>query len=223
MNARSHCSEAAQQSLRDDLLLGYRNVNRHACLFLQRLREFDLEQAYREPLEGGKTFSNAPAWLHAACGIDQDAAREKLSVAYALLNLPRIEDAFERGDLSFRKVRALATIATAMNEAALLDFASATTDAQVAAYCEAQEPSAGVREGALLARREPSAGEREGIPLARKEPSAGEREGAPLARKEPSAGAARTRAVREGGDPSASRHGADATPTGGCACASAEA
>ena len=194
MNARSHCSEAAQQSLRDDLLLGYRNANRHACLFLQRLREFDLEQAYREPLEGGKTFSNAPAWLHAACGIDQDVAREKLSIAYALLNLPRIEDAFERGDLSYRKVRALATIATAMNEAALLDFASATTDAQVAAYCEAQEPSAGVREGA------------------------------PLARREPSAGAARTRAVREGGDPSASRHGADATPTGdGCACASAEA
>ena len=215
MNARSHCSEAAQQSLRDDLLLGYRNVNRHACLFLQRLREFDLEQAYREPLEGGKTFSNAPAWLHAACGIDQDAAREKLSVAYALLNLPRIEDAFERGDLSFRKVRALATIATAMNEAALLDFASATTDAQVAAYCEAQEPSAGAARTRAV---------REGAPLARREPSAGVREGAPLARREPSAGAARKRAVREGGDPSASRHGADATPRGGgCACASAEA
>lgn len=200
MNARSHCSEAAQQSLRDELLLGYRNASRHACLFLQRLREFDLEQAYREPLEGGKTFSNAPAWLHAACGIDQDAAREKLSVAYALLNLPRIEDAFERGDLSYRKVRALATIATAVNEAALLDFATATTDAQVAAYCAAQEPSAEAARTRAV------------------------REGAPLARKQPSAEAAREQAAHEGGNPSASRHRADATPRGdGCACANAEA
>lgn len=151
MNARSNCSDAAQQALRDELLLSYRAATRHVCLFLQRLREFDLEQAYREPLEGGKTVSNTPAWLHAACGMDQSAAREKLSVAYTLLNLPRIEDAFERGDLSFRKVRALATVATAVNEAALLDFAGTTTDAQVAAYCEAQQkvdPSASRRNAA---------------------------------------------------------------------------
>ena len=70
--------------------------------------------------------------------MDQDAAREELRIAYALLNLPRIEDAFERGDLSHRKVHALTTIATAVNEGALIDFALATTDAQVAAYCKAQ-------------------------------------------------------------------------------------
>ena len=136
----SSCAEATQQACREELLLSYRAATRHACLFLQRLREFDLEQAYRAPLEGGKTVSNTPAWLHAACGIDQETAREKLRTAYALLNLPRTEDAFEKGDLSYRKVRALATIATATNESALLDFAHATTDAQVAAYCSAQQP-----------------------------------------------------------------------------------
>ncbi len=123
---------------RRNLLRSYRAASRHACLFLQELREFDLQRAYRQPMAGGKVAASTPAWLHAACGLDQDAAREELRIAYALLNLPRIEDAFERGDLSHRKVRALTTIATAGNEGALIDFALATTDAQVAAYCKAQ-------------------------------------------------------------------------------------
>lgn len=123
---------------RRNLLRSYRAASRHACLFLQELREFDLQRAYRQPMAGGKIAASTPAWLHAACGLDQDAAREELRIAYALLNLPRIEDAFERGDLSHRKVRALTTIATAGNEGALIDFALATTDAQVAAYCKAQ-------------------------------------------------------------------------------------
>ena len=123
---------------RRNLLRSYRAASRHACLFLQELREFDLQRAYRQPMAGGKIAASTPAWLHAACGLDQDAAREELRIAYALLNLPRIEDAFERGDLSHCKVRALTTIATAANEGALIDFALATTDAQVAAYCKAQ-------------------------------------------------------------------------------------
>ena len=56
-------------------------------------------------------------------------------MAYALLNLPEIEGAFEDGELTFTKVRALIEVATFDNEAALLDFARTMTDAQVAEYC----------------------------------------------------------------------------------------
>ena len=123
---------------RHNLLQSHRAATRHACLFLQALREFDLQKSYREPLPGGKVAASTPAWLHTACGMDEDAARDELRIAYALLNLPHIEDAFERGDLSHRKVRALTTVATSVNETALMDFALAATDAQVAAYCKAQ-------------------------------------------------------------------------------------
>ena len=97
---------------RHNLLQSHRAATRHACLFLQALREFDLQKSYREPLPGGKVAASTPAWLHTACGMDEDAARDELRIAYALLNLPHIEDAFERGDLSHRKVRALTTVAT---------------------------------------------------------------------------------------------------------------
>ena len=74
-------------------------------------------------------------WLHLVCGVDEAEVREALRVAYKLLNLPRTEAAFAAGDLSYRKVRALTTVATANTEAELLPFAVVMTDAQVAQYC----------------------------------------------------------------------------------------
>lgn len=138
MNALDNQRNPHARDSAHDLRQSYRAATRHACLFLQALREFDLRKSYRETLPGGKVAASTPAWLHTACGIDEDAARDELRIAYALLNLPHIEDAFERGDLSHRKVRALTTVATAANETALMDFALAATDAQVAAYCKAQ-------------------------------------------------------------------------------------
>ena len=62
-------------------------------------------------------------WLSWACGIDTHTAREKVRVARALTHLPLLSGALARGELGYSKVRALTRIATAGNEADLLDIA----------------------------------------------------------------------------------------------------
>ncbi len=64
-------------------------------------------------------------WLHWRTSIDLGAAREKVRVAKALPALPRISEAMQRGQISYAKVRALTRVATADNEASLLDLALA--------------------------------------------------------------------------------------------------
>jgi hypothetical protein len=65
------------------------------------------------------------------CGIDIGAAREKVRVAHALANVPKIAAAMERGQLSYSKVRALTRISTAENEDFLLTLALHGTANQV--------------------------------------------------------------------------------------------
>jgi hypothetical protein len=51
------------------------------------------------------------------------AAREKVRVAHALAELPKINMAFEKGELSYSKVRAMTRIADETNEDYLLMIA----------------------------------------------------------------------------------------------------
>lgn len=89
------------------------------------LREFD------ERLGWNTGFLSCAHWLHWRTGIDLGASREKLRVARALADLPRIASAMAEGQVSYAKVRALTRVATAENEAALLDVALRATAAQV--------------------------------------------------------------------------------------------
>lgn len=130
------CPKNPIDAVADELLESYRTLSRQAFRFLRQLREFDLGQGYRRPRKAARAAANTAAWLNRACGIDQEAAREQLRIAYALLNLPLLEDAFEQGDLSYRKVSALTLVADAANEAALLDFALVMTETQVEDYCQ---------------------------------------------------------------------------------------
>ena len=61
-------------------------------------------------------------WLSWACGIDTHTAREKVRVARALGELPLLSEALAKGELGYSKVRALTRIATAENEADLLNI-----------------------------------------------------------------------------------------------------
>jgi hypothetical protein len=72
-----------------------------------------------------------------ADGIDLGAAREKVRVAKALVALPRVSAAMQRGALSYAKVRALTRVATPDNEAQLLDLALAGTAAHVERFVRA--------------------------------------------------------------------------------------
>ncbi|MBZ0171745.1 MAG: HNH endonuclease, partial [Phycisphaerales bacterium] len=64
-------------------------------------------------------------------GLSLPAAREKVRVARALPELPRISQAMGEGRLSYSKVRAITRVATPDNEEELLVFAEAGTAAHV--------------------------------------------------------------------------------------------
>ena len=128
-------SGQSPESLASGVLDGHRALARDRYRFLVRLREFDLHRAYKGVGRGPRGSVDTPAWLQSTCGMPRSEAREQLRVAYTLLNLPRIEAAFEVGDLSYAKVKALASVATFAEEASLLALARVMSDAQVQDHC----------------------------------------------------------------------------------------
>jgi hypothetical protein len=99
----------------------------HAATYelLVMLREFDASAGWNNG------FLSCAHWLSWRTGIDPGAAREKVRVARALTELPRVSAAMHRGEVSYAKVRALTRVATPENEAQLLDVAYAGTAAHV--------------------------------------------------------------------------------------------
>ena len=97
-------------------LAGHLNAAQYR--FLKLLEEFDREQGWAGP--GVRSLAH---WLSWKCGIGELAAREKVRVARALRELPMIDASFERGQISYSKVRAMTRAATPENEAQLLNIA----------------------------------------------------------------------------------------------------
>ena len=86
---------------------------------LVKIREFD-ENGYW----GGPGLLSCAHWLNFKCGMGMNAARERVRVARALPELPKISAAFEAGTLSYSKVRAMTRVATPENEDFLLNIAT---------------------------------------------------------------------------------------------------
>ena len=80
----------------------------HAATYqlLVLLHEFDERKGWNNG------FLCCAHWLSWRTSIDMGAAREKVRVARALPNLPRLAGALRRGEISYAKVRALTRIAT---------------------------------------------------------------------------------------------------------------
>ena len=91
---------------------------------LTLLRRFDEEERW-----GG--WRSCAHWLNWRAGISLGAARERLRVARCLADLPLTSAEMEKGRLSWSKVRALTRMATAENEAQLVEFALHHTASQV--------------------------------------------------------------------------------------------
>ena len=85
---------------------------------LVKIREFD-ENGYW----GGPGLASCAHWLNFKCGMGMNAARERVRVARALAQLPKISAAFEAGTVSYSKVRAMTRVATAESEDFLLNIA----------------------------------------------------------------------------------------------------
>ena len=105
-------------------LAGHLNAAQYR--FLKLLDEFDREQGWAGP--GVRSLAH---WLALKCGLGDLAAREKVRVARALGELPLIDAAFERGEISYSKVRAMTRAATPQNEKQLLNVARHGTAAHI--------------------------------------------------------------------------------------------
>ena len=97
-------------------LAGHINAANHRWLML--IAEFDRRNGWSD----GATQSCAH-WLNWKCGIAMGAAREKVRVARALENLPKISAAMACGKLSYSKAREITRVACAETEDYLLMIA----------------------------------------------------------------------------------------------------
>jgi len=94
--------------------------------FLMLIAEFDRSEGY---VRHG--LPSTAHWLNWQCGIGMTAARTKVRVARALEHLPEVSAGFARGEFSYSKVRAIARVATPMNESVLASVARYGTASHV--------------------------------------------------------------------------------------------
>lgn len=93
---------------------------------LTLVRRFDESAGW-----GGPGLRSCAHWLNWKCGIGMNAAREKVRVAHAMGDLPRISASFSKGEISYSNVRAMTRVATSENEEFLLMIALHGTAAHV--------------------------------------------------------------------------------------------
>ncbi len=117
---RQQCQQ--RQDLRSQLeneiteLMGHIHAANYRLLRL--VQQFDACEGW-----GGEGIKSCAHWLNWKCGISLGAAREKVRVAHALVDLPQISASFSAGQLSYSKVRAMTRVATPQNENYLLMIA----------------------------------------------------------------------------------------------------
>jgi hypothetical protein len=122
-------------------------INAATYELLVMIREFDERAGW---LQWG--LDNCADWLAWRCDLSMTTAREKVRVAHALKQLPKISKAFAAGELSYAKVRAMTRVAGRESEGELLAFAQRHTAVTVAERCGelrcGQESSIGTAERA---------------------------------------------------------------------------
>jgi len=131
MTALFKLSRRSLDELEEELVAHAQRINAAEYAFLELVREFDIRQGWK-----AYQFNNCAEWLNMKCGIVVGTAREKVRVAAALFDLPRISRAFASGELSYSKVRSLSRVATPQNEAQLLEYAQQATAEQVQRRCQ---------------------------------------------------------------------------------------
>lgn len=117
---------AWHEQLTQEILQTAANINTMEYYFIKLLSRYDLHECWTG--EGLKSFAH---WLNWKCGIGPMAAREKIRVARCLRVLPRIDETFRTGRVSYSKVRAMTRCATPENEEQLLDASLDLTAAHV--------------------------------------------------------------------------------------------
>src|ERR687886_426452 len=114
------------EELQDEIATLAAHIYAGTCRWLELVAELDRRGSWTESGAG-----SCAEWLAWRCALSPRAAREHVRVARCLPELPLTHCAFARGELSYAKVRALTRIATAENEAGLLELAACLTAAQL--------------------------------------------------------------------------------------------
>ncbi len=116
----------ALERLGDEIALLSAHIAVATARLLDLIRDFDTRAGW-----GHAGAKSCAEWLSWRVGLDLGAAREHVRVARALSDLPRVAEAFARGELSYSKVRALTRVATPQTEERLLIAGRAMTAAHV--------------------------------------------------------------------------------------------
>ena len=122
----SALADRSNTALEDELATLAAHIQAATARLLALLAELDRRAAWAR--SGALSCAH---WLAWRTGLDRGAAREHVRVARALTTLPALRTAFERGELSFSKVRAVTRIARPETEADLLAMAREGTAAQL--------------------------------------------------------------------------------------------
>lgn len=120
------------------------DISRSTYRFLSLLREFDMRQAWHS-----YGCNDCAEWLDFKLKISRTTALEKVRVARALWFVPKIEEAFRDGKLSYSQVRAMTRVADKTNEDALLAYAEHYSTEGLERYCRGlrnADPAAAERE-----------------------------------------------------------------------------
>jgi hypothetical protein len=117
-NATAACIEHSLEELESEIGELSAHIDAATCRLLLALAEFDRREGWAR---GG--FRSCAHWMGWRVGLDLATARERVRVGRALEELPSIRAAFERGEVSYSKVRAMSRVATPENEQELLEVA----------------------------------------------------------------------------------------------------
>lgn len=122
--------QATKPTIEDRIrtLCAFATMKEHELITL--IREFDDSGAWAR--QGCLTCAH---WLSWKVGMGPAAGRERIRVAKALGEMKKIDAHFAEARISYSKVRAITRVATAENEALLLDIARYSTASQLESFC----------------------------------------------------------------------------------------
>ena len=122
------------------------------CQLLEMIQIFDEEGGWH-----GTGINSCAHWLNWRCGMNIGVARERVRVARALPELPKIKATFRLGKVSYSKVRAMTRVATRKNEEVLLNVAlhgtASHVETQVRQYRKVKRIEALEKENVHYAKR----------------------------------------------------------------------
>jgi hypothetical protein len=126
----------------DDIAELFAHISAATARWLRLLAELDERGGWND---GYKSLAD---WLSWRCGISPTTARDHVRVARALTRRPLVAAAFERGELSYSKVRALTRLDESFTEELMLNYAQHSSASQIETIVRGCRRCVAVEQGA---------------------------------------------------------------------------